>query len=113
MIFLIFTSVSTNAPRIAAHPDLVAVAFLVLLVFYAVNYLIGILVGRALFPPGEAVALVFSTALRNLSISLGLAATAFGPNAALTVALGFLIQQQAAAWFIRFKDKYGSRLPAS
>lgn len=107
MIFLIFTSVSTNAPRIAAHLDLVAVAFLVVLVFYAVNYFIGILTGRTFFPPGEAVALVFSTALRNLSISLGLAATAFGPNAALMVALGFLIQQQAAAWFIRFNEKYG------
>lgn len=106
MIFLIFTSVSTNAPRLMTHLDLVAVALMLVVAFYALNYGLSILLGRILFPPDEAVALVFGTALRNLSISLGLAATAFGPNAALTVALGFLIQQQAAAWFIRFNEKY-------
>lgn len=107
MIFLIFTSVSTNAARLAANLDLVAVALAVIACFYALNYLLSILIGRALFSPEEAVALVFGTALRNLSISLGLAATAFGPDAALAVALGFLIQQQAAAWFIRFNERHG------
>ncbi|MDT3700127.1 MAG: hypothetical protein RO469_11945 [Thermincola sp.] len=63
-------------------------------------------IGRTAFNEQDALALVFSTALRNLSISIGLAAAAFGPNAALMVSLAFLIQQQAAAWYIKLNEKY-------
>ncbi len=107
MIFIVFTSISMNAPRIAANLDLFVVALLVQVVFYFFNYLLAIQVGRRMFAPEDALALVFATVLRNLSISIGLAATAFGPNAALMVSLAFLIQQQAAAWFIKLNERFG------
>ena len=66
-----------------------------------------IFLGRKMFNPQDGLTLVFSTALRNLSIAIGLAATAFGPNAALMVSLAFLIQGQAAAWFIKLNERYG------
>jgi hypothetical protein len=44
--------------------------------------------------------------LRNLAISIGLAATAFGVTAAFMVSLAFLFQGQSAAWFIRVDEKY-------
>lgn len=106
MIFIIFSSISMNAPRIAARLDIFAFALIVQLVFYGVNYLLATFIGRNMFNEQDALALVFSTALRNLSISIGLAATAFGPNAALMVSLAFLIQQQAAAWYIKLNEKY-------
>ncbi len=106
MVLIIFISISINAPRIAAHLEIFATAFLIQIVFYAINYTLAILAGRVFFTPKDALTLVFSTALRNLSISIGLAATAFGPNAALMVSLAFLIQGQAAAWFIKLNEKY-------
>jgi predicted Na+-dependent transporter len=107
MIFIIFISMSMNSKRIATHLDIFAIAFMVQLIFYAINYLLAILIGRKFFNVQDGLTLVFSTVLRNLSISIGLAATAFGSNAALMVSLAFLIQGQAAAWFIKLNEKYG------
>lgn len=106
MIFIIFTSISMNAPRIISRWDIFAIALLVQVIFYGLNYLLVVLVGRTFFEEKDALSLVFGTVLRNLSISIGLAATAFGPNAALMVSLAFLIQQQAAAWFIKLNERY-------
>ncbi len=106
MLFIVFSSISMNAPRIAARLDIFGYALLVQVIFYGFNYILATFVGRAFFKEQDALALVFSTVLRNLSISIGLAATAFGPNAALMVSLAFLIQQQAAAWFIRLNERY-------
>jgi predicted Na+-dependent transporter len=107
MVLIIFISISINAPRIMSSLDLFLVALVVQIVFYGINYFLGIVVGRMMFATQDALTLVFSTALRNLSISIGLAATAFGPNAALMVSLAFLIQGQAAAWFIKLNERYG------
>lgn len=106
MLLIIFISMSMNSKRIATHLDIFAIAFLVQLIFYAMNYLLAIFIGRAFFNEKDGLTLVFSTVLRNLSISIGLAATAFGSNAALMVSLAFLIQGQAAAWFIKLNEKY-------
>jgi arsenite transporter len=107
MVLIIFISMSMNSRRIASHLEIFAIAFLVQLIFYTLNYLLAIYMGRTFFKEKDALTLVFSTVLRNLSISIGLAATAFGSNAALMVSLAFLIQGQAAAWFIKVNEKYG------
>jgi len=106
MVAIIFISMSMNAKRIAEHLDIFFIALFVQIVFYAVNYLIAIFTGRWFFTENDAKTLIFSTVLRNLSISIGLAATAFGANAALMVSLAFLIQGQAAAWFIKLNERY-------
>lgn len=110
MVYIVFTSISTNAHRIVSNPDLLLLALGVQAVFYLVNYGIAIQVGRCLFDKRDALALVFGTVMRNLSISIGLAATAFGPNAALMVALAFVFQSQSGAWFTRICQK-GRVLP--
>lgn len=74
--------------------------------FFLINYIISIFIGRTFFNREDALALLFGTALRNLAIAMGIAATAFGPNAALMVSLAFIIQPQAAAWFIKVNEKY-------
>ena len=106
MILIVFISMSINAQGIASHFNVLLTAFAVQLLFYAINYLIVILIGRRLFEEKDSLTLVFSTALRNLSVSIGLAATSFGPNAALMVSLAFLIQGQVAAQFIKLNEKY-------
>jgi predicted Na+-dependent transporter len=42
-----------------------------------------------------------------VKLSIGLAATAFGPNAALMVALAFVVQSQTGAWFLRLNQRLG------
>jgi len=113
MVLIVFISMSMNAKRIASHLDIFAVAFAVQLIFYGVNYIIAIIIGRNLFEEKDSLTLVFSTVLRNLSISIGLAAAAFGSNAALMVSLAFLIQGQAAAGFIKLNQKYHLLVPKS
>ena len=107
MVLIIFISISMNAPRIMSSLNLFLIAILVQIIFYGINYSLAIFLGRKMFNPQDGLTLVFSTALRNLSIAIGLAATAFGPNAALMVSLAFLIQGQAAAWFIKLNERYG------
>ncbi|MEQ8201743.1 MAG: bile acid:sodium symporter [Syntrophomonadaceae bacterium] len=107
MMLVIIISISMNSRALASRPDMLAVALAVQVVFYAVNYLVATLVGRRLFAEREALSLVFATALRNLGLSIGLAAATFGPDAAMMVALAILIQGQAAAWYIKLNKRYG------
>ena len=64
---------------------------------------ISTLTGRLLLARGEAIALVYGTVMRNLSIALAIAINAFGErgtDAALVVALAYIIQVQSAAWYV-------------
>jgi len=106
MVYIIFTSISSNAKYIVSRPDLLLLALTAQVIFYVLNYLMAIKISRSFFKQKDSITLVFSTVLRNLSIAIGLAATAFGSNAALMVSLAFLIQGQAGAWFIKLNEKY-------
>lgn len=107
MVYVIFTGMSTNARSIISQPGIFLTSLMVWVFFYAVNYFISIKAGRWLFfNKKDSVTLVFGTVLRNLAISIGLAATAFGVTAAFMVSLAFLFQGQSAAWFLRINEKY-------
>lgn len=106
MVYVIFTGMSTNARTIVSKPGLLLVSLLVWVIFYSVNYLVSIKVGRRYFNRQDSVTLVFGTVLRNLAISIGLAAAVFGVTAAFMVSLAFLFQGQSAAWFVRLNEKY-------
>lgn len=52
--------------------------------------------------------MVYGTVMRNLSIALAIAINAFGEagaNAALVIALAYIIQVQSAAWYVQFTDR--------
>jgi ACR3 family arsenite efflux pump ArsB len=97
-----------KARAVAAHPDQLLLIFVPLLLLYAINYLLSTLVGKALLPRGDAIALVYGTVMRNLSIALAVAINAFGSagsDAALVIALAYIIQVQSAAWYVRFTPR--------
>ena len=98
MVYVIFTGISTNAHTIVSKPGLLLVSLMVWVFFYAFNYLISIKTGRRYFNRQDSVTLAFGTVLRNLAISIGLAATAFGVLP-FHGSLAFLFQGQSAAWF--------------
>jgi predicted Na+-dependent transporter len=48
--------------------------------------------------------------MRNLSLALAIAITVFGPvegaEIALIIAMGYIIQVQSAAWYVKLTDKF-------
>lgn len=107
MLLLIFASMSMRARVLLKNPNLLLQALVVLVLFYLLNFALSTLIGRTFFDRGNAVTLVYSTVMRNLSIALGLAVTTFGPNAALLITLAFILQVQGAAWYGRVADRLG------
>jgi len=104
---IVFVAISMKSQDIVAAPGMLARILLPLLILYAFNYGLSTIAGRALLPRGDAIALVYGSVMRNLSIALAIAVNAFGPegsSAALVIAVSYIIQVQSAAWYVRFTD---------
>ena len=89
-------------------PELLLSIFTPIIIIYALNFALSTLVGKRLLPRGDAIALVYGTVMRNLSIALALAINAFGTQgagAALVIAMAYMIQVQSAAWYVKFTDR--------
>lgn len=111
---IVFVAIALKAKAIAASPQSLLVILAPLAAFYALNFALATLVGKALLPRGDAIALVYGTVMRNLSIALGIAVTQFGPESALVLSLAYVVQVQAAAWYVRLTDRvFGAAEPAA
>ncbi|MEW6518316.1 MAG: bile acid:sodium symporter [Thermodesulfobacteriota bacterium] len=107
VLAIVFVAIALKAQQIYENPFILGAIFLPLLIIYSVNFLVSTLVGRFFFKRGDAVALVYGTVMRNLSIALAIAINAFGAqgaNAALVIAISYIIQVQSAAWYVKFTD---------
>ena len=105
---IVFVSMALKSRDIFAHPALLPSLLLPLVLIYAVNFVISTLVGKALFKRGDAIALVYGTVMRNLSIALAIAMGVFGSqgaDAALLIALAYIVQVQSAAWYVKLTDR--------
>lgn len=101
---VVFVALALKGADLVARPALLIDVLVPLVVLYAFNYALGFVVGRALLPRGDAIALVYGTVMRNLSIALALAMNAFGAagvDAALLIAVAYVVQVQSAAWSVR------------
>ncbi|MEA2011812.1 MAG: bile acid:sodium symporter [Verrucomicrobiota bacterium] len=112
VVGIVFVAMALKAKGIMANPSILLTILLPLTLFYVVNIIISIVVGRILFKRGNAIALLYGTVMRNLSIALAIAMTAFGKEGsdiALVIALGYIIQVQLAAWVVKLTTQiYGS-----
>ena len=98
---------SIKAKTILAEPGQLLMIFIPLLILYLFNFTLSTLVGRSFFRRGDGIALVYGTVMRNLSIALAIAINAFGPegaDAALVIALAYIIQVQSAAWYVKLTE---------
>jgi ACR3 family arsenite efflux pump ArsB len=106
---VVFVAMALKAKAIIAEPMMLLSFLIPLAILYAGNFLLSTLVGKFLFERGDAIALVYGTVMRNLSIALAIAMTAFGEEQgseiALIIAMAYIIQVQAAAWYVRLTDK--------
>lgn len=109
---IVFIAIALKASAILAAPEALISIAIPLVLLYGFNYLLSTVTGKLFLGRGEAIALVYGTVMRNLSIALAIAMNAFGAagsDAALVIALAYIIQVQSAAWYVKFTDKvFGS-----
>ena len=102
-----FLAMALKAKAIIANPGDIVAILIPLAVFYVLSYGVLSLIGRIFFTREDAVAMVFGVVMRDLSIALAIAMTAFGQaglTIALLIALAYVIQIQSAAWYVRAVD---------
>ncbi len=105
---IVFIALALRAQTIISDPTLLLNLLVPLLILYTINFIFSTLVGKLLFKRGDGIALVYGTVMRNLSIALAIAMTVFGAEGAdiaLIIALAYIIQVQAAAWYVKFTDR--------
>ncbi len=108
VVGIVFVAMALKAQSIYAAPLTLLGILPPLVLLYAFNFVLSTLVGRSLLPRGDAIALVYGSVMRNLSIALAIAINAFGTkgsSAALVIAAAYIIQVQSAAWYVRFTDR--------
>ena len=106
---IVFIALALKAQTIASNPQLLLIIIVPLLLMYGVNYTLSTLLGKMLLPRGDAIAMVYGSVMRNLSIALAIAINAFGEQgseAALVVAVAYIVQVQSAAWYVQLTDKF-------
>ena len=111
---IVFVAIALKSNELVARPAILLQLLVPLLVLYGLNFAISTLVGKWLLPRGDAIAMVYGTVMRNLSIALALAMNAFGAagaDAALLIAVAYIVQVQGAAWYVRFSDKIFGPVP--
>ena len=105
---IVFVALALKAKTIASAPEVLFNILIPLVILYGVNFTLSTMVGKCFLPRGDAIALVYGSVMRNLSIALAIAINAFGPqgsDAALVIAMAYIIQVQSAAWYVKFTSK--------
>lgn len=100
---IVFIAMALKSQQLVNNPVLVITIIGPLLLLYGLNYMVSTVIAKTFFNREDGIALVYGTVLRNLSIALALAMTAFGSSgveAALLIALGYIIQVQSAAFYV-------------
>ncbi len=111
---IVFVAIALKSKVIVADPTALLKYILPLVVMYGVNFLLSTLIGKYFFKRGDGIALVYGTVMRNLSIALAIAMAVFkenGSEIALIIALAYIIQVQAGAWYVRFTSKIFGPVP--
>ncbi|QTA79355.1 Bile acid:sodium symporter family protein [Desulfonema limicola] len=112
VIGIVFIAIALKAKAVFGSPNILFLILIPLSIIYVFNYILSTFIGKIFLPRGDAIALVYGSVMRNLSIALAIAINTFGPkgsDTALVIAIAYIIQVQSAAWYVKFTDKiYGS-----
>jgi len=111
---IIFVAMALKSKSIISNPGTILGMIVPLLLFYSINYILISLVARALFARADAIALVYGSVMRNLSVALAISVVAFGKEGleiALIIAVAYVVQVQSAAWYLKLVDKIFDKAP--
>ncbi|MFW5735228.1 MAG: arsenic resistance protein, partial [Oceanidesulfovibrio sp.] len=78
VIGVVFVAMALKARAVAGEPAMLLSILPPLALLYAVNFGLSTVAGRLLLPRGDAIAMVYGSVMRNLSIALAIALGAFG-----------------------------------
>ncbi|NDV18211.1 arsenic resistance protein [Pseudodesulfovibrio sp. JC047] len=105
---IVFVALALKARTIVSAPEVLFDILVPLILIYSVNFVLSTVIGKFFLSRDDAIALVYGSVMRNLSIALAIALNAFGQkgsDAALVLALAYVIQVQSAAWYVRFTSR--------
>jgi ACR3 family arsenite efflux pump ArsB len=105
---VIFIAIALKARAIWGHPGEIVTILIPVILLYVLNYMISTLLARKYFSRKDAIAFVYGTVMRNLSIALAIAMNSFGAHgtdAALVICFAYIVQVQSAAWYVRLTDR--------
>ena len=105
---IVFVALALKARTLMHSPEVLLVILVPLVLLYAVNFALSTIVARFFLTRGDAIAMVYGSVMRNLSIALAIAMNAFGEqgaDAGLVVAAAYIIQVQSAAWYVRLTGR--------
>lgn len=102
LILLIFSAVAIKAEMMLLHPYTILRVIIPLCILYLLNYLVSNLIGNLFLPREDKMALVYSTAMRSLSVALvfSLSISSEGSSdLAVLIAIAYIMQIQSATWY--------------
>jgi ACR3 family arsenite efflux pump ArsB len=105
---IVLIGVALKAKDIFENPKIVLIILPALIILYFLNFVIATFIGKMFFKKEDAIALVYSTVMRNLSIILAIAMISFkemSSDISLIIAVAYIIQVQSAAWYVKLTDK--------
>jgi len=108
LVLIIFISMGLKAKSILNNPSQVLGIIFPVVALYVASFIISTLIGKLFFCRKGSVALVYGTALRNLSIAMGISVSLFSEYASsivLVLSIAYIIQVQASAWFLKLNEK--------
>ncbi|MEA3430895.1 MAG: CBS domain-containing protein [Nanoarchaeota archaeon] len=114
VVGIIFVAMALKSNAIIKNPLQILYLLIPLSIFYVVNYSFSTFIGKTFLPRAKSISLVFGTVMRNLSVALAIALAVFGEKGteiALIVAVGYIIQVQSAAWYIKIANKIFGAAP--
>jgi len=107
VLSIVFIAMALKSKVIISEPTLLIKYLIPLVILYTLNFLLSTIIGKYFFKRDDGIALIYGTVMRNLSIALAIAMTVFenGSEIALIIALAYIIQVQAGAWYVKFTDR--------
>ena len=105
---IVFVAMALKAKTIVNDPMVLLSLLGPIILFYAINFFISTVIARLFLTREDGIAFLYGTVMRNLSIALAIAMTAFGKEGseiALIIALAYIVQVQSAAWYVKFSDR--------
>jgi ACR3 family arsenite transporter len=108
VVGVVFIVLAQKAEAIVAHFELLPLVIAPVVLFYAVNYVISFTVGKFWLERENAIALVFGSVMRNLTIALAISLTLFDPResaTALVISIAYIVQVESAAWMVKMSGK--------
>lgn len=108
VLSIVFVSMALKAKAIISNPIVLVYYLLPLASIYIINFTFSTLIGKMFFNNKDAIALVYGTVMRNLSIALAVAMSVFGDKGseiALIISMAYIIQVQSAAWYVKFNSR--------